>query len=71
MSDCVCVCMCMNKEKAVHLKNYLYSLSNNNAQLNKTTNKLSISQTSSQQISFFIFILCSHRHQKQHISNSN
>jgi len=48
MSDCVCVCMYMNKEKAVHLKDYLCSSFNNNAQSDKTTNKLSISQMSSQ-----------------------
>jgi len=44
----VCVCVYIYEEKLFILKNYSCSLSNNNVQSNKTTNKLSISQTSSQ-----------------------
>jgi len=60
----VCVYVYMYEEKLFMLKNYLCSLFNNNVQSDKTTNKLSISQTSSQQIFIFIFILCSHKYQK-------
>ncbi len=43
-----CIYMYMYKEKLFMSENYSCSLSNNNAQSNKTANKLSISQTSSQ-----------------------
>ena len=46
----VCVYTYINKKKLFMSEDYSCSLFNNNVQSDKTTNKLSISQTSSQQL---------------------
>jgi len=54
-----CMYVCMYIEKLFMLKDYSCSFFNNNVQLSKTANKLSISQMSSQHYDHFKYLIMS------------